>query len=161
MFLGDLVINKQTKSQFQTKKQKINKLLDLLLVSLLVCQATDFSLKLYDIDSGEDGEDEAEDIDYDIHEFNGVWSEESSTDQGEIVEDGDFKGKYYFFDNGEIHIAANYVQWQENLQDIGESIYETHRHYKVGKLKHVGLEGQLTKEEVTDFVLKRIRSKKN
>ncbi|EAS06822.2 transmembrane protein, putative (macronuclear) [Tetrahymena thermophila SB210] len=144
------LINKQKTNLKQNKK--MNKLLALLLVSLLVCQATAFSFRLSD--SGEDkGEDNGE--------FSGAWYEESSTDKGEVVDQGEFHGNYFFYDNGEINIAAFYQKQQYNRQDLGENIYESDKLYDQGELLHVGLDGQLTKEDVANLVLKRLRSKKN
>ncbi|KAL4478375.1 hypothetical protein ABPG74_006610 [Tetrahymena malaccensis] len=134
----------------------MNKLLALLLISLLVCQATAFSFRLSD--SGEDsGEDKGEDS----GEFYGSWYEQVNTDQGEVVDQGEYHGDYFFYDNGEINITAFYQKSHYNREDHGEYVYESDKLYDNGEFYHVGLDGHLSKEEVSKLVLKRLRSKKN
>ncbi|KAL4478374.1 hypothetical protein ABPG74_006609 [Tetrahymena malaccensis] len=130
----------------------MNKLLALLLVSLLVCQATAFSFRLSD--SGEDsGEDNGE--------FHGSWYEEVNTDQGEVVDEGEYYGSYFFYDNGEININGFYQKSYYNRENRGEYTYESDKLYDKGEFYHVGLDGHLSQEEVSNLVLKRVRSKKD
>ncbi|KAL4478371.1 hypothetical protein ABPG74_006606 [Tetrahymena malaccensis] len=134
----------------------MNKLLALLLVSLLVCQATAFSFRLSD-----NGEDNGEDKGEDNGEFYGNWYEQVLTDQGEIVDQGEYYGNYFFYDNGEINITGFYQKNHSNRVDQGENIYESDKLYDNGEFYHVGLDGHLSKEEVSKLVLKRLRSKNN
>ncbi|EAS06820.1 hypothetical protein TTHERM_00903870 (macronuclear) [Tetrahymena thermophila SB210] len=134
----------------------MNKLLALLLVALLVCQATAFSFRLSD--SGEDsGEDKGEDQ----GEFSGSWYEQVNTDQGEAVDQGEYHGNYFFYDNGEINITAFYQKSSYNREDHGEYIYDSDKLYDNGELLHVGQAGHLSKEQVSNLVLKRLRNKSN
>ncbi|KAL4475838.1 hypothetical protein ABPG72_011399 [Tetrahymena utriculariae] len=130
----------------------MNKLLALLLISLLVCQAAAFSLRLSD--SGEDqGEDSGE--------FFGNWYEQVSTDEGEFVDQGEYNGNYYYYDNGEINITAFYSKRHYNRADHGEFSQDYDNLFDNGEFLHVGSDGHLSKQEVSNLVLKRLRNKSN